>query len=206
MSKLLDDFLRQHIRKDSETITHTRIGNKNLHVPGGSYHIPPNELCVFYKLYNKKVFTNKKYEHLVERQIKASGPILVDLDFRYSSDVEERQHTPEHIYDIIQLYLRKLEELLEIEDCSEFPVFIFEKPNVNTLDSITKDGIHIIFGLQLDNTIQLMLRSRVLEDMEDTLSDLELQNDMENVVDICLPKGSNGFTMYGSRKPRDDAY
>jgi P4 family phage/plasmid primase-like protien len=206
MSKTLDNFIRQHKHKDDETITHTRIGNKNLHVHGGSFHIPPDELSVFYKLYNKKVFTNKEYEYLVERQIKTSGPILVDLDFRYSSDIEERQHTSEHIYNIIQLYLRKLEELLEIKDCTEFPVFIFEKPDVNTLDSITKDGIHIIFGLHLDNTGQLMLRSRVLEDMEDILSGLNLENDMESVVDICLPKGSNGFTMYGSRKPGDAAY
>ena len=51
----LNDFMSKHSvsKNPNQTgnITHTRIGNKDLNVYGGSYSIPPSELSEFYKLY-----------------------------------------------------------------------------------------------------------------------------------------------------------
>ena len=203
----LDKFLQKHIPSENSCITHTRIGKSEMGIPGGRYSIPLEDLPLFYKLYHKKVFINNKSEFLVERQIIGGGsPILIDLDFKFLREVETRQHNEEHIRDIINVYLDKLHELVDVRDQTEFPIFVFEKPNVQTMPDITKDGIHIIIGIHMDSALQLMLRDKVLTDIEQVLNNLNLQNTIDNVVDIALTRGSNGFTMFGSRKPEGDAY
>ena len=106
----LSDFLTKHTanknpQNGNNIITHTRIGNQELNVYGGSFNIPPAELSTFYQLYHEHVFVKNRKEFLTEKQLPDTGPIVVDLDFRYSYDVDVRMHTQEHIQDLIQLYL-----------------------------------------------------------------------------------------------------
>ena len=92
-------------------LTHTRISDRMLHIYGGAYAIPSADLPAFYKLYFEEVFVKKRMEYLTEKQLPVGGAILVDLDFRYSHDVEVRQHTKTHIQDLINLiYLETLKE------------------------------------------------------------------------------------------------
>ena len=91
--KNLFEFLQDHkTTKDRNTITHTRIpgvDDKSAPVRGGSYHIPDEELPMFYKLYHQHVFVNKKPEYLTEAQRHDGNiPILVDLDFRYDPKIK----------------------------------------------------------------------------------------------------------------------
>ena len=150
----LDTFLKLNKSKPKKTISHTRIGNKTVPIIyGGSYNIINDDISEFYKLYYKKVFVQKKHEFITEVQNKEGGPILIDMDFRYDKDVEERPHTPGHIDDIVDLYLTEIEKILELPSQMEFPVFILEKDHVNTENSsYTKDGIHIIIGIHMDHT------------------------------------------------------
>ena len=69
----------------------------------GSYSIPKNKMDEFYKLYHEKVFVNGEKEYLTERQNQSGGPVLIDLDFRYGTHIEERQHDENHITDLIDL-------------------------------------------------------------------------------------------------------
>ena len=50
---------------------------------------------------------------------------MIDLDFRYDSDIEERQHTDGHIMDIVDLYITKIQEILKINNDS-INIYIFE--------------------------------------------------------------------------------
>ena len=141
--KDLTDFLLNHnAKKMDKPTTHTRIGDKNSNIYGGNYHIPQEEKEIFYKLYYDHVFIKKKMEYLTETQIE-NGPLLVDFDFRYSYDVDERQHGKEHIQDIITLYLEELKEFFIFEEEKPFYVYVMEKQHVNKVqeDNITKDGI-----------------------------------------------------------------
>ena len=109
----LNDFLSKHSAKNNENnekssssyITHTRIGDKNLNIYGGSYVIPREELQTFYKLYYDKIFVSKNSEHLTEKQLEKGGPMAVDFDFRYSYDIDTRKHTKTHIVDMVTDYL-----------------------------------------------------------------------------------------------------
>ena len=204
-NNLLSSFLSNHICKNKDDITHTRIGNKDYNVAGGCYNIPDDELLEFYEIYYNNVFNLEKEEYLTEKQYNI-GPICIDLDFRYSPDIDERQHNETHITNILNLYISKLNEILEFEE-NNIDIFVFEKDDVNTDDiNKTKDGIHILFNININKNAQCYLRDLVLENIGDVLNDLPLTNDYEDVLDNGIVKGSNNWQLYGSRKPGYDAY
>lgn len=208
----LDTFLKANKCKDGLPHTHTRIGNRNMKIYGGSYIIEDSE--TFRKLYHQHVFLNKKDEYLTERQnISSGGPILVDLDFRYSNEIKIRQHKSDLIHDIIYLYSEKLRNLLDFSviesDEIEVPFYIFQKPKVNVLEDKTKDGIHMLIGIRLKHDVQQVLRLHVLKDMQDILFnkyELPLINTVNDVVDECISTGKTNWQLYGSKKPGHDAY
>ena len=171
----LYEFLEKHKCKGDVVSTHTRIPNKDLGIYAGSYSICESDMPLFKKLYCEKVFQNKQQEYLTEAQLPTAGPILVDLDFRYDAEIVERQHEDAHLEDIIELYLKMLKKIVTLPDDKEFPVFIFEKPHVNTLEDITKDGIHLIIGIHLHHEAQMALREYVLEELENVLEELPLK-------------------------------
>ena len=97
MAASFDGMMRGFKCTDNSSITHTRIGDRGLNIYGGKYSIPEEDLPRFRKLLYRKVFAERKHEFLTEKQLEGGGPILVDLDFRYSADVLERQHDAGHM-------------------------------------------------------------------------------------------------------------
>ena len=109
-----DDYLQQRKSDAASQHTHTRIGSKQLNVYGGSYSVGMAEMETFWKLYHEHVFVKGKQEFLTERQLPDNGPILVDVDMRFSTDVDSRKYTIEHVTDLVMLYIEKLTVLLDI--------------------------------------------------------------------------------------------
>ena len=208
-----NEFLAKHNAKIDKregvhiSPTHTRIGDKEQNIYGGSYIISQEDLTLFHKLYTFNVFEKKKLEYLTERQLETCGPILIDLDFRYNYDVEKRQHTKEQIQDLIMIYLEELKELFIFEENKPFPIYVMEKPDVNRLadGSLTKDGIHLIIGIQMDHIMQLMLREKILGKISE-IWELPLINEWDSVLDEGISRGTTNWQMYGSRKPGNLAY
>ena len=99
----LDNFLKRFICKDPKEHNYTKIASQKLNIFGGSFTIPSSDIDDFYRVYTKHVFEERKQAYLTEKQ-PDEGPILIDLDFRYDSSVEDRQHTKDHIVDFIQLH------------------------------------------------------------------------------------------------------
>ena len=203
----LTQYLFQHKCKGNINIssTHTRIPDKDLNIYPGAYIINDIDKEEFKTVYCDKVFTNKQQEFLTEAQLPTGGPILIDLDFRYDTEIEERQHTDDHISDLVDLYLQNLKKIVDMTD-KEFPVFILEKQNVNTLEEVTKDGIHIVIGIHLHHEAQMVLREYMLQTIEEVLSELPLQNNYESVLDKGIVTGKTNWQLYGSRKPGNEAY
>ena len=209
--KDLNEFLAKHSAKNNEKgesspFTHTRIGDKNLNIYAGSYIIPQEDKEIFYKLYYESVFEKKRKEYLTEKQNK-NGPMVVDFDFRYNYDVNSRQHSREHIQDMICEYSDLLKEYLVIKPDIPFDIFIFEKPNVNRLadGSLTKDGIHMLIGLQVETALQILIREKMIEKLGE-IWDLPLINTWEAVLDEGISKGTTNWQLFGSRKPDNEAY
>ena len=203
----LSEFYVKHNAKNrpGNKGTHTRIPDKKLNVLGGSYIIDDEDIADYYKLYYEHVFIKKQKEYITEKQLD-EGAIALDFDFRYDYSVEERQHTPEHILDILLLYLEELKNIFVFNEQS-FPVYVFEKPNVNrnTEQNVTKDGIHMIMGIKADRTVQRLLRQKIIGKIKDVL-DVPITNDFESVLDEGITKGTTNWQLYGSRKPGNEAY
>ena len=201
-----EQFMKHHVSKPGEAFTHTRIGDKSLNIGGGVYTIPPSVLPIFWSKYYSHVFENGKQEYLTEKQNPEQGPIMVDFDFRYETSITKRQHTKEHIIDMVGVYFDTLATLIEIPRDVDIPVCIFEKGDVNQLDDVTKDGIHMMIGLIVDRPIQRMLRSRLLKELPDIWTDLPITNTWNDVLDEGISRGHTNWQLYGSRKPGHKAY
>ena len=194
MVRNLESFLMEHSCKQGG-YTHTRMS-------GGKYYIPENEFPQFYKLYINAYLKKKhsKIDSITEKQLTTNCPILIDLDFRYNTDVTKRQHTKKDIEEIIYCYLDIIKEIYKFNNLSKVPVYVFQKPNINNDSDVVKDGIHIIIGIQMEREIQILLRSKVINVINQYIS-LPIKNTWEDVFDKKITDGSVGWMMYGSKKP-----
>lgn len=208
----LTQFLKQHSstsKKDSHLVTHTRIPDKENNIYAGSYIIPADKELEFYDLVYNEIIIGNKIEYLTEKQHK-DGVIYIDLDFKYSYDVTSRQHTKEIIQNLICEAFNIISELMIVKNSQPIDVYVMQKDGVNRLNdcSLTKDGIHIIIGLNMPNKLQLELRKRLINiAKEDNIFEtMPLINTFESIFDEGLPKGTTNCQLYGCRKPSHDAY
>lgn len=200
---VFNNFLKKYSVDKGAPYTHTRIPDKELNIFGGKYNIPEEKSNEFYKYYIQEIVKKNKLEFLTEKQ-KETGAVMIDLDFRYNTDIETRQHNTSMIVDIIELYMSKIKTILNVTD--EIDIFVFEKDDVNCQDIVTKDGIHIVIGISADKKTKYLIRRSVLDGIGDILEGLPLINSYEDVIDkgVCL--GDTNWQLYGSRKPGNDKY
>lgn len=212
--KDLNDFLGKHLcsskddkkRKES---TNTRIGDKNMNIYGGNYHIPDIEYSVFLQLYYRDVIKKKRKEYLTEKQRDGDGPLVVDLDFRYEyNSVDDKQHSFTLIEELLDLYFDELKKIYVFEESKPINAYVFEKPTLihSQEKKITKDGIHILIGLQCDHTVQQILRKQVIKNIDDIFEEMPLTNKVDDVFDEGISKGTTNWQLYGSRKPGNEKY
>ena len=209
----LDHLLKTHKRKENGPFTHTRIGDSTKGIYAGSYNISEYLMPQFWKLYHKKVFIDKQLEYLTETQNKETGgALLVDIDMRFDLKTKKRVYELSEISDIVELYAESLIELLCLPDNIQIPVYVFEKKNIVTIaNKHVKDGLHLVIGLNLKHTYQMLLREIVIE-KEKTVNNifgeegLKCINSVENIFDKSISIGRNNWQVWGSRKPGYDAY
>jgi P4 family phage/plasmid primase-like protien len=201
----LDGFLKSVMTKSGDQHTHTKIGDKELQIHGGSYCIPPDKIDDFYRIYKKYVFIDGKQSYLTEKQ-QEEGPILIDVDFRYTPDINCKQHTIEHICKLIDCILQGIKKIKMVNDSKVLECYVFEKDNVNMLEDKTKDGIHLLINLKMDYKCKLLLRKHLLSEMPEHWKDLPIQNSWSDVFDESVIKGYSNWQLYGSRKPGNEQY
>jgi P4 family phage/plasmid primase-like protien len=201
--KNYQDFMGAHYmsKEDPRQSTNTRI-------TGGKFHIPDEEYIAFLTHYYRDVVSKTGDEYLTEKQRESDGPIAIDFDFRYEYAVTEKQYGDKHIAGIIALYLEVLKGVFQFVNETPFPIYILEKPTVNRLEdkNLTKDGIHMLIGIQADRATQVIIRKRVMEKIEEEWGDLPLTNSWEDVFDKGISEGGTNWQLYGSKKPDCDRY
>ena len=202
----LDTLLQNNRAEKGGLFTHTRIGNKEMNIYGGSFNIPENINDNFLDIYYDHVFVNKNEEFLTEKQLLNDGPLLVDIDFRYNTTITKRQHAKEHIIDLIYLYLNKLNEMYKFTNQCNINIYVLEKSETTIFDNKTKDGIHLIFTIKMSKPEQSLLRKKILNEIQDIWSDLTLENNFNDVFDEGITKGYVNWQLYGSKKPGNLTY
>ena len=177
-----------------------------MNIYGGSYYITDEIMPEFWHHYYNKVFKKNKFEYLTEKQLSGESILAIDFDFRYSTQIKERQHTEEHITDVIGEIAQLLNKHLIIESGNKFEVVVFEKPNINILDTIVKDGIHIIFKTNCTPELKILLWEELWPKLSVYWEDLPIENSWESVLDKGVFEGTTNWQIFGSRKPLHEAY
>jgi|Laugresbdmm110sn_2_1035109.scaffolds.fasta_scaffold00198_4 P4 family phage/plasmid primase-like protien len=218
--KDFNDFIAKHRLKkdDPETVdlvrTHTRIGGEEgSGIYSGSYHISDEEYLTFMKLYYRDIVAKGGVEYLTEKQLTGDkiGPIAIDIDLHFALDIKSRLYSKDHIEDLALGYLDELKKMFQFDESTHFQIYAFEKSDVNPVPSkgITKDGIHMIIGIQCDHNAQMYLRSKMIPKTKEMWGqDLPIvnTNGWEDVFDSGISKGGTNWQLYGSRKPNHEAY
>jgi P4 family phage/plasmid primase-like protien len=199
-----DDYLLSHKSEKGGTISHTKIGSKDANIYAGSYNIV--NMPEFWSNYYSHVFEKKNKEYLTEKQLIEDGPLLVDIDLRYATTINSRQHNKNHIIDLIVLYANKLNLIYSIPNKSTINVYVLEKPDVNICEDKVKDGIHLIFTIKMDKSHQCVLRKMIIEEIGNIWDNIQNTNSYEDVFDEGITKGFVNWQVYGSRKPDHKAY
>jgi len=213
-SKKLNDYLMKHNAKNSDmSYTNTRMPDKVQDpkisgIYGGSYYISDEEYPEFLRLYASEILTKNREEYLTEKQLDSNGPILIDIDLHFDYAVDKRFYDISHIEDGIDIYLAELKTIYQFDENTKFNVYVMQKNDVNRVveKNITKDGIHIIIGLQADRLTQILLRKKVIPKIAEAWSDFPIVNTWDGVLDEGVSKADAPWQLYGSRKPYHDVY
>ena len=209
----LTDFLSQHYgTKKGVEGTHTKIPRiiNGKRKGAGSYTIPEDEMDIFWGHYYDTVFANREVEYLTERQHQIgsgkTGPLLIDMDFKFDSSVKERRIQKTHLIKFIEAVIDELKTMFTFMDGKEFKVFTAMKQRVNRMDKYTKDGIHFVFTIKMDHVMQCMLRDRMIPKIPKIFEGIDYTNEPSDIYDISISRGSTPWQIYGSRKPDNQPY
>jgi P4 family phage/plasmid primase-like protien len=207
----IQTFMNAHYREKESTLTqtNTRIRDDKYGVKGGSYAISDEEYPAFLDIYYRDVIAKGVAEHYTELQLPNNGPLLIDLDFHYAYDCDCRYYTKDHIDDFIGAVLEQLKQMFQLNGDSQFRAYVLEKDAVNRVQekAITKDGIHVIFGISCERKLQIALRNRMIPVLEEMwTSSLPIINTWNDVYDNSITTGNTGWQLTGSRKPGHEPY
>ena len=202
-----DTFMMKYPHTGSKRITHTRIPERDTGHRGGAYHVPQERMEEFWGKYYQKVFEDEACEYLTERQHQQGpAPLLVDVDMHYDTKIDERQHSDDDVMTLIRTYVDVLEQLLSYDEGMIMDVYVSQRLDVNRLEKKTKDGIHLVFTVEVEREIQQLVRADVLAELPVIWEHLPLENSWEHVLDAGICRGTTNWMVYGSRKPGHEPY
>jgi len=181
--------------------THTSIIK-----PSGSFYIPSEKIDEFMEIYGKAVLNNE--DLYVTEKHRDISPILIDIDLRFEKSKTEEQ--PKRMYNelfiksLVDVYLNKIKEYLEIPKLTRF--YVMEKPKPLIDKGLVKDGIHIVIpDIVTKPSIQHLIRKEILSELEPIMNSIGVKNSVESVVDEAVI-AKNNWQMYGSKKPQCEPY
>jgi P4 family phage/plasmid primase-like protien len=202
----LDKFLFKHKMPQGGQATHTQLPSRDLCVYAGSFEIKLPEMDEFYTVYKEHVFAKGLQAYLTEQQLE-EGPLMIDLDLRYHLDVLTRQHTPQHVHEFAGMITSAVRDILNYTT-QTVPIYVMEKETVNTVEGLTKDGLHIVVPIKMDRATKTLFRNYLIDAVQSSVSWMTLghQDTVDKLFDRNIMLGHTLWQLYGSRKPGEDVY
>jgi P4 family phage/plasmid primase-like protien len=198
------DFLNNHRYKDDmiEKPTHQSWGN----IIQGRFYIDNTEIKDFMEIYSDAIENNVTDLSILEVQ-KEFSPIIVDVDLKIPIEDydNKRLYDNKLIFDIIKKFLLIIDTYLEY-DRTNFKICLFEKENLTKLDEICKDGFHIMFpDICANPNMRHLIRHKVVKLCNESETFEIFLEDAEKIIDKAVVS-SNGWFLYGSKKPGGQLY
>jgi len=186
----LQQFLDNH--KADGLWTHTSL-------KGGKYFIPEEHKDQFYTLYVEEIINQEK-QYLTEKSSDI-GPLRVDFDFIYGTDVQKHLHTREQVTDFCQAYMGEVSQYLDIPETVDLYIMEKRKPTLDTKKGKMKSGIHIVVPqICTHKFVEQRVRRNLLKNMGTYFNSLPLTETWEKIYDEGVVNRSVPWTLYGSRK------
>lgn len=206
LAKKFSKFLNEHVVEGKGAYhTHVTFGE-----PWKKYKIEDNDYKEFMDLYC--ALTKDEILNFIERP-KEIGPLLIDIDFRFSKDYEDRQYTEDHYYELVNKINQVILKYYSLKD-KYLKAFICEKPipsreiKKNSIIEY-KDGFHIVYPYI---AMSKNMRYLIIEETKKKIKKCKLFDDIpfindfnKDVFDSCVVE-SNGWVMYGSKKHTGQLY
>ena len=186
----LRKFLDEH--PADKVWTHTSLA-------GGKYFISDDVIDEFYDLYVESILDGDK-QYLTEKSTEI-GPIRIDFDFIYDSQVDKHLHTKDQVVSFVKAYMDNIKEYLVLPE--NVDVFVMEKrrPTFDSKKQRCKSGIHIVVpSVSSHKFVEQSVRRTLLKRMDEFFPGLPLQEPWEKVYDEGVVNRSVPWTLYGSRK------
>jgi len=173
----------------------------------GNFKLDKLKRKEFLTLYYKALDLGFDNFSIIEIQ-KEYSCILIDIDLIQSSDKvkdDQRLYNKKMIRNIIKKYIKAINHYLNVDN-NKLESSVFEKNKPTKKETEIKDGFHIMFRNIITNSdIRHKIREYVVKSCEeDGLFD-EFINKTDNIIDKAVVS-SNGWLLYGSRKPGCEPY
>ena len=145
--------------------------------------------------------------HILEAH-RSQGPIIFDIDIKYSADTNGRKYTYDHILKTVEVYNSVINKYLNVDDEYKH-CFITEKKRPNKVhDGVYKDGFHGEYpNICASNQLQHLIRIEVIKKFieNDYYKDINYTNKYEDIFDAAIIE-NNGWFVYGCCKPKREPY
>lgn len=168
----------------------------------GKYFVNETDYSTFLTLFHNDVHIHRNPSSLLERHASYT-PLLIDLDFRYSTDLKERAFDTPHIQQFLQEYASAFFSFFAYEKPLRF--FVMLRPELVEEKGVVKDGIHIVCGdLSLEYETVKTLRAYTLDK-----GILNSFADRTNTDSDCFDESviqQNNWFLYGASKPGKQPY
>ena len=191
-------FVKYDISKQNATLTHTIIGDCDSGIFGGAFDIQGDKLVEFCKMYYDLVFIQNINMYFTEKQNEKEGMMYVDLDFNYAE--LGRHHNEMFVKELITSYTESIKKYCQLSHEDAFNIYVLERDKPYNSGSKNKDGLHIIFDVDIDRRIQQQIRDDMIASVD--LSMLPLINKIGDVFDAGITSGKTNLQMLGSMKPK----
>jgi P4 family phage/plasmid primase-like protien len=189
-NKSLQQFLDNH--KADSLWTHTSL-------KGGKYFIPDEHKDQFYDLYVEEIINQEK-QYLTEKSSDI-GPLRVDFDFIYGTDVTRHLHTREQVTMFCEAYMKEVAQYLEVPAITDLYIMEKRKPTLDSKKNKMKSGIHIVVPQVCTHKfVEQRVRRNLLKNMGQYFESLPLTETWEKIYDEGVVNRSVPWTIYGSRK------
>jgi P4 family phage/plasmid primase-like protien len=195
------DFLskNRYVEDGEHKHTHQSWGN----IIQGKFFLDKDKVKEFLKLYCTAVENGVNDFSILEIQ-KDYSPIIIDIDLKAPNEgTFERLYDEEMVKTIISKYIEAINIYLDVGD-QDYKICLFEKKRPTDNDDVIKDGFHIIFpDLCVHTKLRHLIRDTVVKSCENLFEDF-LEN-TDKIIDKAVVS-SNGWFLYGSRKPCCEPY
>ena len=212
----LTKFLKNNYNQSKEKNSYTHL---KLDKPGGSYAIDEKDTNDFFDLYTQ-VLKSKDYNMLAltEGQKKV-GPLLIDLDFKFSTRHNTRQYRESNIKQFIEAINEIATRYFDVKK-KTLRSYVFEKKHIAEITKLRdhtdeeeadeeyvtgyKDGLHIMYPFfPLEREFRHFIRLKLMEILKDDnskiLKGIPFTNTIDDVFDASV-MSTNAWLLYGSRK------